>query len=255
MTIVSLSIFFVKRGRIPPTAGGNYNGIVIIREGGIFVDFFDIIGPVMIGPSSSHTAGAARIGRVARDLLGETPARAEIGLYGSFEKTYQGHGTDRALVGGLMGMSVDDPRLRDALSMAAAAGMQVRFAPVPLRAAHPNTVVLHITGASGKSITVRAASVGGGRVMIQELNGLEVNFSGEEDTLIIRHHDAPGAIARVTGRLAEADVNIATMRVFRKEEGGDAIMALELDKLPGDAIVESLRQIRGIYDVTLLKKR
>lgn len=219
------------------------------------MDYFDIIGPVMIGPSSSHTAGAARIGRVARDLLGETPVQADIGLFGSFEKTYEGHGTDRAVVGGLMGMNVDDPRLRSALRLADEAGMAVTFHPVALREAHPNTIVLRIAGASGRELTVRAASVGGGRVMIQELNGMEVNFSGETDTLIIRHLDAPGAIARVTSVLAGAQINIATMRVFRKKAGGEAIMALELDKLPDEEIVPALKKLQGISDVTLLKKR
>lgn len=219
------------------------------------MDYFDIIGPVMIGPSSSHTAGAARIGRVARGLLGETPVRAEIGLHGSFAKTYRGHGTDRAIVGGLMGMDVDDPCLRRALQLAREAGMEISISPVQLRDAHPNTVLLHVTGSDGREVTVRAASVGGGRVMIQELNGLEVNFSGEENTLIIRHRDVPGAIAQVSSLLAGADVNIATMRVFRKEEGGSAIMALELDRLPDPSIVAALRHLKGIRDVTLLEKR
>lgn len=133
--------------------------------------------------------------------------------------------------------------------------MEVAFRPVPLRGAHPNTIVLQIAGNSGRTLTVRAASVGGGRVMIQELNGMEVNFSGEADTLIIRHLDAPGAIARVTHVLAEAQINIATMRVFRKKAGGEAIMALELDKLPEAEIVTALKDLRGISDVTLLKKR
>ncbi|HIT68959.1 MAG TPA: L-serine ammonia-lyase, iron-sulfur-dependent, subunit beta [Candidatus Aphodomonas merdavium] len=219
------------------------------------VDYFDIIGPVMIGPSSSHTAGAARIGRIARDLLGETPVRARIGFHGSFAKTYHGHGTDRAIAGGLLGMDVDDPGLRGALVQAREKGLEITFEPVQLRDAHPNTVLLSIAAPDGRELSVRAASVGGGRVLIQELNGLEVNFSGEENTLIIRHRDMPGAIAQVSSLLAGADVNIATMRVFRQKAGGSAVMALELDRLPDPSIVAALRCLRGIGDVTLLKKR
>ena len=219
------------------------------------VDYFDIIGPVMIGPSSSHTAGAARIGRIARDLLGETPVRARIGFHGSFAKTYHGHGTDRAIAGGLLGMDVDDPGLRGALVQAREKGLEITFEPVQLRDAHPNTVLLSIAAPDGRELSVRAASVGGGRVLIQELNGLEVNFSGEENTLIIRHRDMPGAIAQVSSLLAGADVNIATMRVFRQKAGGSAVMALELERLPDPSIVAALRCLRGIGDVTLLKKR
>lgn len=219
------------------------------------MDVFDIIGPVMIGPSSSHTAGAARIGRIARDLLGETPVRARIGFHGSFAKTYHGHGTDRAIAGGLLGMDVDDPGLRGALVQAREKGLEITFEPVQLRDAHPNTVLLSIAAPDGRELSVRAASVGGGRVLIQELNGLEVNFSGEENTLIIRHRDMPGAIAQVSSLLAGADVNIATMRVFRQKAGGSAVMALELDRLPDPSIVAALRCLRGIGDVTLLKKR
>ena len=126
------------------------------------MDLFDLIGPVMIGPSSSHTAGAARIGLTAYSLLGERVVKADVGLHGSFAKTYRGHGTDRAIVGGLLGMHVDDPRLRDSLEIARQQGMDVRFEQVNLRGAHPNTVRLHVTGERGTALTLEAASVGGG---------------------------------------------------------------------------------------------
>lgn len=219
------------------------------------VDYFDIIGPVMIGPSSSHTAGAARIGPHCARFAGRNAVRARIGFHGSFAKTYHGHGTDRAIAGGLLGMDVDDPGLRGALVQAREKGLEITFEPVQLRDAHPNTVLLSIAAPDGRELSVRAASVGGGRVLIQELNGLEVNFSGEENTLIIRHRDMPGAIAQVSSLLAGADVNIATMRVFRQKAGGSAVMALELDRLPDPSIVAALRCLRGIGDVTLLKKR
>ena len=216
------------------------------------MNLFDIIGPVMIGPSSSHTAGAARIGRVARQLLGERPVKAMVSFHGSFEKTYQGHGTDRAVAGGLMDMGVDDERLRRSLRLAKEEGLDIAFRPIKLRDAHPNTVVVELTGESGKHVTVQAASIGGGSIRVQYLDGLEVGFSGEKTTLVIRHTDAPGAIAMVTHLLSNARINIATMRVFRREAGGEAIMAIELDERPGDALMTALRMLPAVTDVTLL---
>ena len=194
----------------------------------------------MIGPSSSHTAGAARIGRVARQLLGEKPVKAVVSFHGSFEKTYVGHGTDRAVAGGLMDMSVDDERLRRSLKLAKEAGLDITFRPVKLRNAHPNTVV------------VQAASIGGGRIKVQYLDGLEVGFSGARTTLVIRHTDAPGAIAMVTHLLSGVKINIATMRVFRREAGGEAIMAIELDQRPHDSLLAALKILPAVTDVTLL---
>ena len=216
------------------------------------MNLFDIIGPVMIGPSSSHTAGAARIGRVARQLLGEQPVKAVVSFHGSFEKTYQGHGTDRAVAGGLMNMGVDDERLRRSLKLARDAGMDISFRPVKLRDAHPNTVVVDAIGASGKHVTVQAASVGGGSILVQYLDGLAVGFSGEKTTLVIRHTDEPGAIATVTHMLSSMRINIAAMRVFRREAGGEAIMAIELDQRPRDSLISALKILPAISDVTLL---
>ena len=216
------------------------------------MNLFDIIGPVMIGPSSSHTAGAARIGRVARQLLGEPPVKAVVSFHGSFEKTYRGHGTDRAVVGGLLDMAVDDERLRRSLHIAKEQGLEVTFRAVHLRDAHPNTVVVEAVGESGRRVRVQAASIGGGRIRVEYLDGLEVGFSGEKITLVIRHTDAPGAIAMVTRLLSEAGINIATMRVFRHEVGGKACMAIELDARPEPALLAALRALPGLKDVTLL---
>ncbi|MBE5787081.1 MAG: L-serine ammonia-lyase, iron-sulfur-dependent, subunit beta [Clostridiales bacterium] len=216
------------------------------------MNLFDIIGPIMIGPSSSHTAGAARIGRVARQLLGETPVEARVFFHGSFEKTYQGHGTDRAVAGGLMDMGVDDERLRDSLQLAEEAGLRITFQPIKLRDAHPNTVLVHLTGEKGKTVQVQAASIGGGSIRVQYLDGLEVGFSGARTTLIIRHTDAPGAIAMVTHLLSNERINIATMRVFRREAGGQAIMAIELDERPPQSLLSALKMLPTITDVTLL---
>ena len=181
---------------------------------------FDIIGPVMIGPSSSHTAGAARIGRITRQLLGEDVRHAVIAFHGSFAKTYAGHGADRAVIGGLLDLHVDDARLRTSKVLAAARGMTYEITTVQLRGAHPNTVIVEAIGISGKRIKVEAASVGGGSVLVQYLNDMEVGFSGDRTTLVIQHRDAPGAIAKVSRLLAASNTNIATMRVFREEAGG-----------------------------------
>ena len=216
------------------------------------MSLFDIIGPVMIGPSSSHTAGAARIGRVARQLLGEKPVKAVISFHGSFEKTYRGHGTDRAVIGGLLDMPVDDDRLRRSLKIAKEAGMEVTFRPVHLRDAHPNTMVVEAVGEHGKRVRLQAASIGGGRIRVQYLDGLEMGFSGDRITLVIRHGDAPGVIAKVSQILADANINIATMRVFRTAAGGAAAMAIELDALPGADLTAALRKLPGVRDVTLL---
>lgn len=216
------------------------------------MQLFDIIGPVMIGPSSSHTAGAARIGRVTRMLLGEKVMKAEILFHGSFAKTWAGHGADRAVIGGLLGFKVDDVRLRNSRALAEDADMQYVITETQLRDAHPNTVIINATGFSGKQVQVQAASVGGGRILVQYLNGMEVGFSGERTTLIIQHRDAPGAIAQVSQMLAWAKTNIATMRVFREDKGGRAVMALELDSIPEEKTLNALRALDAFDNVTLL---
>jgi len=217
------------------------------------MNVFDIIGPVMIGPSSSHTAGAARIGYITRMLLGEPVRRADIRFHGSFAKTWQGHGTDRAVIGGLLGLRVDDERLRCSRSLAQEQGMACDISVIRLRDAHPNTMIIEAEGVSGKSISVQAASVGGGSVLVQYLNGMEVGFSGSKTTLVIQHRDVPGAIAKVSRLLAASKTNIATMRVFREEAGGRAVMALELDSVPAEAHLEALRRVPGFDSVTLLR--
>lgn len=218
------------------------------------MQLFDIIGPVMIGPSSSHTAGAARIGRITRMLLGEAVQYADIRFHGSFAKTWEGHGTDRAVIGGLLGLQVDDERLRKSRALAEQAGMRYTISAVQLRDAHPNTVLIDAVGVSGAQISVQAVSVGGGSIRVQYLNGLEVGFSGERTTLVIQHRDTPGAIAKVSRLLAAARLNIATMRVFRAEAGGRAVMALELDSVPDDSLVAALRNVPAIQSVTLLDR-
>lgn len=217
------------------------------------MNLFDIVGPVMIGPSSSHTAGAARIGRVARRLLGEEVAQARIGFYGSFARTWRGHGTDRAVVGGLMDIAADDARLRDSLEEAQRRGMAITFEEIQLKDAHPNTVRLNLTGVSGRKIEVIGASVGGGSIEIRAIDSMSLRVTAQKHTLIIAHRDTPGIIARVSSLLAGAPVNIATMQVARSAAGGKAMTTMELDELPPAEIVAALRVMKGVESVTLLQ--
>ena len=213
---------------------------------------FDVLGPVMIGPSSSHTAGAAKIGYTAQKLLGELPAEADIGLYGSFATTGKGHGTDRALVAGLLGLRPDDPRLPDSFALAQKAGMKFTIHPVELRAAHPNTAVLTLKSRSGRTLTLKAASVGGGRIRVTEIDGVPAEFGGDSNTLIIHNEDTPGCIAEVTTCLAMRRINIASMQVFRASTGGSAVMVLECDSHIPRPLEQQLSVLPGIRKVTCL---
>ena len=219
------------------------------------MDLFDLIGPVMIGPSSSHTAGAARIGLTARMLLGEDVVSADIGFHGSFAKTYRGHGTDRAIVGGLMGMQVDDLRLRTSIELAAGLGIRLNFATMNIRGAHPNTVRLLVRGKSGRALSMEAASVGGGLIEVTQLDGMSISFTGTENTLIIHHKDTPGMIAAVSSSLAADRMNIATMQVYRTKAGEDAMMVLELDDLPDERVMDDIRALNDVQSAIFLRKR
>jgi L-serine dehydratase len=190
----------------------------------------EIIGPVMVGPSSSHTAGALRLARLARAVLGGQPQQATLGLHGSFAKTGAGHGTKLALTAGLLGMAVDDVRLANADALAAAAGLTVCFEVVDLGvAAHPNTVVFDLRTAGGHEAHLVGASLGGGSVQMTEVNGFAVNLSGLLDTMLFAHADWPGVVARLASAMALFDLNIAAMQVSRKGKGGQALTVLELD--------------------------
>lgn len=216
------------------------------------MDIFELIGPIMVGPSSSHTAGAARIGLVARKLLGEKPVHANIGLHGSFAATGQGHSTDRALVAGLLGMEPDDRRIPDSFLHAAEQGLEFVFENCTLRGAHPNSVRLQLTGEAGATLDLTAASIGGGRIQIRELSGMELCFSAEQPTLIVKNEDQPGSVADVSRTLAERGVNIATFQVNRSSRGGEAIMVIECDAPIYDSTAEYISRIPGILKVVCL---
>ena len=194
------------------------------------INIFDMMGPVMVGPSSSHTAGAARIGNMGRTLLGEEVARADIGLHGSFAETGFGHGTDRALLAGLLGMKPDDLRIPNAYEEANRAGMAYSFRTVELRDAHPNTALLELTGKSGKKLTLQASSIGGGAIVVNKIDGIDVNFTGDFNTLIVRNQDESGSVAAITSILSQVHINVANMSVNRHRRGGDALMVIETDQ-------------------------
>ena len=208
---------------------------------------FEILGPIMVGPSSSHTAGALRIAAVARSLAPCHVARARFTLHNSFSRTYRGHGTDRALVAGMLGLAPDDTRVRDSFSMAVEQGMDFSFVEAGDDAdLHPNTVTIGMLCDDGTSIEVRGESLGGGRVRISALNGVEVEITGDYPTLFVSHMDRPGVLAALTGAMARADANIATVHTYRTSRGGNAYTVFECDQRV-DA--ELLSQIRGIDNV------
>ena len=218
------------------------------------LDIFDILGPVMVGPSSSHTAGAVRIGRMARTLLGGEPVKARIGLYGSFAETGQGHGTDRALVAGLLGMKPDDLDIPRSFEVAAERGLSFAFETVRLREAHPNTAVLTVEDARGKTLELQAASTGGGRIRVDRLNGVEVSFTGMFNTLIVRHQDIAGEVANVTRELADVKINIANMSLCRDRRGGDALMVIETDQRVPPVARVFISELRSVKNLTYYER-
>ncbi len=214
------------------------------------MNIFDIIGPVMVGPSSSHTAGAVKIGYVSRKLLGEPIKEVSILLYGSFLATGRGHGTDRAIVAGLLGKLPDDDRVPYSMEEAEKQNVKVTFGEATLKEAHPNSVVLQMKGKSGRELEVVAASLGGGRIKICMIDGLDANFTAEHPTLIVHNLDQPGHVAEVTSMLSHKAINIATMQLYRDGRGGNAVMILECDKeIPGEAI-KWLEHLEGVNKVT-----
>lgn len=216
------------------------------------MNIFDILGPVMVGPSSSHTAGAVRIGLITKKLLGSVPVRADITLSGSFAATGIGHGTDKALVAGLLGMEPDNIQIPESFNLAREKGMEFSFSKDNIRDAHPNTALLEVWDANGRTLMVQASSLGGGRIMINKLDGIEINVTGERPALIVHNVDQPGHVAEVTSLMAHKSINIATMNVYRDKRGGYAVMVLETDQnIPASAI-EWLRRVEGIIKVTCL---
>lgn len=210
---------------------------------------FDILGPTMIGPSSSHTAGAARIGKIARNIAGDEFVSVDFYLHGSFAKTYRGHGTDRALVAGVLGMETYDERLRNSLEIANKMGIAINFIESDLGDEHPNTVKMVFTMGDNRQFYVIGSSIGGGNVIINNINGDEVSFTGQYPTLIIKHRDIKGMISKVSSILALEGINIGTMKVTRQAKGQGASMIIETDSSIPDYVVKELTAMTNIISV------
>jgi len=210
---------------------------------------FNILGPIMIGPSSSHTAGAERIGRAAKTIFGKPVASARFLLHGSFATTYRGHGTDRALVAGILGMETDDERIRESFSIAEAQGITIAFEPADLGDVHPNTVEVQLTGTDGDTITVRGSSVGGGSIRITAIDGEPVDFDGSLPVLILKHKDQQGMISRITFAIAMQGINIANLKVTREAKGLIATTIVESDSVVPQKAVEEIAALEGVISV------
>lgn len=215
-----------------------------------FKDVFSIIGPSMIGPSSSHTAGAVRIGRVARQIVGHTPTKVDIYLYGSFAETYHGHGTNLALVAGLLGFQTDDERLREAMHFAKEAGMELQFIIVkqPQPQMHPNTAKL-VCEYDNKTVEITGCSIGGGNIEIHKINQYDVKFSAHYPTLLIFHEDRTGVISFITHMLQQFHLNIGFMKVERDSRHGEVLTVIELDNPIASALIPMLQNAPYIQSV------
>lgn len=209
------------------------------------VSILDIIGPVMVGPSSSHTAGACRLGLIARDLVAGTPETALIELHGSFARTGEGHGTDKAIVGGLLGFKTDDERIRDALTIMEKEGLAYRFEKTTLGTepeVHPNSVRITVSR-EHRNHVILGASLGAGRIKVSQIDGYPVEIDGSSHTIVLVAEDIKGSVARITSILSDAGVNIATLRLTRKHRGGDAFMVIELDERPDETVRDAVRAL------------
>ena len=215
------------------------------------VSLFDVIGPVMIGPSSSHTAGAARLGNMARRICGHEFQNVEFLLHGSFARTGKGHGTEKALLGGVLGFKASDERIRDSFALAEQQGLMFSFAEIDLGEQHPNSVkiILH----DGETIcSIIGSSIGGGKILISEIDGMMLEFSGEYPTIITRHHDEPGVVARVSAILSLYSINVAFLKVFRQYRAGEASMVIETDQQVDQEVLIQLEAINGIDRVIFI---
>lgn len=213
------------------------------------VGIFDVIGPIMVGPSSSHTAGAARLGNIASRICGQDLERVDFYLHGSFAKTYQGHGTGKALLGGILGMLPSDEGIRDSDIIAKEKGLEYAYHQTDLGDVHPNTVKIVMQPKNGGLCEVIGSSVGGGNILITSINGMDMQFSAGYPTIITKHIDKPGIVAQVTSVLSAHDINIAFLKVFRRSRGSEASMVIETDQKIDNKIIRELENMSGIKKV------
>lgn len=213
---------------------------------------FDVIGPIMIGPSSSHTAGAARLGKVAKIIGGSKINKVDFLLHGSFAKTYKGHGTDKALVAGILGMDPWDESLRTSFEIAEKEGLEFNFIEADLGDVHPNTVKFVLKRDNKEDVVVMGSSIGGGNIIITEIDGIPMEFTGSYPTIITVHKDMPGVISKITNTISDENINIAQMKVFREKKGGKAIMIIETDSELKENIIGSVKQLEEINAVRII---
>lgn len=219
-----------------------------------FLSIFDVIGPNMIGPSSSHTAGAVSIALMARKMFPEPIKKVTFTLYGSFAKTYRGHGTDRALLGGILGFATNDERIRDAFAHAEAMNVEYHYIIDETTVTnHPNTADIDIVGISGHTLSVRGESIGGGKMKIVRIDNIDVEFTGEYSTLIVHQQDKPGVVAHITQALSEQQVNIAFMRLFREKKGANAYTVVESDQNIPKEVLDKIRTNPNVDNLMLIQ--
>lgn len=216
------------------------------------MNVFDVMGPIMVGPSSSHTAGAVKIGYTARKLMRDDIKEAKIYLHGSFLLTGKGHGTDKALIAGLLGMMPDDERIPDSFSYAKEKGLEYEFEGIELRDAHPNSVMLKLVGILGNKMEIIASSIGGSSIVINQIDGVEADITAAQPTLIIGNIDKPGHVSMVTSLLSKHSINIATMKIQRNRRGGNAVMIIECDQEVPSEMLELLSNSEGVKKVTYI---
>ncbi|KOA19630.1 L-serine dehydratase, beta chain [Clostridium homopropionicum DSM 5847] len=213
---------------------------------------FDIVGPIMVGPSSSHTAGAVRLGKLASLISGKEIKKVQFLLHGSFAKTYKGHGTDKALVAGILKMNPWDENLRNSLDIAKEKGIKIEFSEVDLGDVHPNTVKFIITNRDNTTSEITGSSIGGGNILIFDVEGLSVEFRGDYPTLITKHKDTPGVISKITSMLYMENINIGSMKVYRNSKGSQATMVLETDNILSFDLVNKIKEIPEIQSLKVI---
>ncbi|HIS47989.1 MAG TPA: L-serine ammonia-lyase, iron-sulfur-dependent, subunit beta [Candidatus Scybalocola faecigallinarum] len=217
------------------------------------ISIFEVLGPVMIGPSSSHTAGAARLARISAVIAGKPFSKVTFGLHGSFAHTYKGHGTDMALLGGVLGIREDDERLRDAYEIAKERGLEYEFYEKELENVHENSVLITFYCCDGSVANIVGSSIGGGQINICRINEFDTEFHAQAATLLISHYDHKGVISKISGILSEADVNIAVMKLNRRSKGDVAFCTIETDDEIGENVVSRIREIEDVITVRALE--
>jgi L-serine dehydratase len=217
------------------------------------VSILDVMGPVMVGPSSSHTAGTARLGRVAREILDEDPVEVHFYLHPPLAATYRGHGSDFALVGGSIGLNVDDPRIPEALRIAEGMGIEITFSDEDLGEVHPNTVRIEAKGAS-REVEVVGSSIGGGVIEVFKINGFQTRFKGDSPVLLLFYRDRPGMISEVTKIIAEESINIASLYCSRKQRGKEAFMEIDVDSPMSAGALQRICSLEDVADARYLDR-